>query len=157
MERAGVFYVWVLPVLWAGCAVAQYRFPGDENAFAAVSSIPALWAALFLLAARVPKESIPVLVVLAGVPVMAGIGWVMDRVRVRKIPWAGLYLVTGLAVLYVVLRSFPSREKAISKNGSLGAYILLSANLGLYLSVPLSVVLTCIGRLWRRSVDTHSA
>jgi hypothetical protein len=157
MGRAGVFYIWVLPALWAGCALAQYRFPGDENAFAVVSSIPALWAALFFFAARVPKESIPVLVILAGVPVMAGIGWVMDRVRVRKALWAGLWLAIGLAVLYLMLRSFPSLERAISKNGSLWAYILLSASLGLYLSVPLSMVLTSIARLWRRSINTHSA
>jgi hypothetical protein len=146
MERAPAFFVWVLPILWGACSLAQSKSPGDENGFYVLSSIPAAWIAPFILLGCGSKEAIPVFVVLAGVPVMAGIGWGMDRLRVRKILWAVLYLAGGLAALVLALSSFPSIERAVSANGSLWAYVLLASNLGLYASVALSVILTCIAR-----------
>jgi hypothetical protein len=142
-----VFYVWVLPLVWGVFSLAQSRFPGDEHGFYIVSALPAAWAALFLLLGQVPKETIPTCVFLAGAPVMAGIGWGMDRLRIRKILWAVLYLIGAGAVLSAVLGSFPSIERAVGRNGSLWAYLLLAANVGLYLSAVLSVVATCIARV----------
>jgi hypothetical protein len=146
------FFVWVLPLAWGVSSLAQSRFPGDEHGFYVVSALPAAWAALFLLLGRIPKETIPICVLLAGAPVMAGIGWGMDRLRIRKILWGGLYLIGAGAVLCLVLGSFPSIERAVGKNGSLWANLLLASNMGLYLSVVLSVVATCIARVvtaWR--------
>jgi len=146
MERAPAFFVWVLPILWGACSLAQSKFPGDENGFYVLSWIPAAWIAPFILLGRGSKEAIPVFVVLAGTPVMVGIGWVMDCLRIRKVLWAGLDLAGGLAVLFLTLSSYPSIERAVSTNGSLWAYVLLASNLGLYASVGLSVILTCIAR-----------
>jgi hypothetical protein len=149
MERAGTFFVWLLPLLWVACSAGQWRFPGDEYGFYVVSALPAAWAALFILVGRVPQEMIPICVLLAGVPVMAGIGWVMDRLGVRRVFWAVLCLAAGIAVLGVTLGSFPSLERAIGKNGSLWAYVLLASTLGLYAGVVLSVILNLVARTVR--------
>lgn len=77
---------------------------------------------------------------------MAGIGWVMDRLRIRRVLWAVLYGAGGIAAFCLMLGSYPSIEHAVSKNGSLWAYGLLALNLGLYASIGLSTILTCIVR-----------
>ena len=146
MVRWRIFFVWVLPLLWAVGSAAQSKFPGDEHGFYVTSSLPAAWIGPFILLGRASKEMIPIYVVLGGLPVMAGIGWVMDRLEVRKVIWAILYLVGGITIFFLVLSSFPSMERATGKNGSLWAYVLLASNLGLYASVILSVVARCIAR-----------
>lgn len=161
MARAQTFFVWVLPLWWAACSLAQSKFPGDEYGFFVASSIPAAWMAPFLLLARVSKEAIPIYVVLAGTPVMAGVGWMMDRLQIRRVLWAIFYLAGGIAAFCLVLGSYVSLEQAVGKNGSLWAYVLLAFSLGLYASVVLSVIVTLIARAARWSVtiakDARSA
>ncbi len=147
MERAPRFFVWVLPILWGACSLAQSRVPGDEYGFYVVSSLPAVWIAPLLLLGHVSFEAMVVPVLLAGAPVLAGLGWVMDRLQVGKVLWVVLDLGGGLAVLFLTLHSFPRLERAVGKNGSLGAYLVLSACVGLYLSVILSIVLTSLARV----------
>jgi len=151
MERTQRFLVWVLPLLWGACSLAQWGSPGDEYGFYALSALPAAWLAPLLFLGRVSQGAIPIFVLLAGVPVMAGTGWVMDRLRIRRDLWVALCLVGGIAAFCVVLSSYPSLERAIGKNGSLWAYVLLASNLGLYAGVGLSVILTCIARAVRWS------
>ncbi len=129
--------------------MVQSRVPGDEYGFYVVSSLPAAWIAPLLLLGHVSFEAMVVPVIVAGVPVMAGLGWVMDRLQVHKALWATLDLGAGLAALFLALRSFPSPERAVAKNGSFGAYLVLSVCVGLYLSVILSLVLTCVARMVR--------
>jgi len=154
MERTGTFFVWLLPVLWGAGSAAQWWSPGDENGFYILSSLPAAWFAPVIFLGRLPREMTPVLVVLAGTPVVAGLGWGMDCLRIRKTLWAVLYLAGGIAMLYVALRNFPNLTVAVRINGPLWGHVLLAANLGLYLSVTFSVALTCVARVgrWSRGV-----
>ncbi|MCU0916179.1 MAG: hypothetical protein MUC88_16695 [Planctomycetes bacterium] len=154
MERAGAFFVWMLPVLWGAGSVAQWWSPGDENGFYILSSLPAAWVAPVIFLGHPPREMTPVLVVLAGAPVMAGLGWGMDCLRIRKAVWAVLYLAGGIAMLYVTLRTCPNLTVAVRINGPLWGHVLLAANVGLYQSIVFSVALTCVVRAgrWSRGV-----
>ncbi len=153
-----IFFVWILPLLWAACSLVQSQSPGDENGFYVVSSLPAAWMAPFLLLGHASKEMIPIYVVLAGLPIMVGVGWVMDRLEIRKVVWAIVYLVAGITIFFLVVGSFPSLERAIGKNGSLWAYVVLASNLGLYASVILSVILNRVerGMRWLAAVSKEA-
>jgi hypothetical protein len=98
-------------------------------------------------------------IVLAGAPLVALVGLAMDWARVRKSLWGALWLVTGIAVFCVVFFSFPSMDRAIRKNGSFPAYVLLGATVGLYAASLLSLVFTLARRIAKRprphQADTH--
>ncbi len=70
MERTQRPFVWVLPLLWGACSLAQWGSPGDEYGFYALSALPAMWLAPLLFLGRVSQGAIPIFVLLAGVPVM---------------------------------------------------------------------------------------
>lgn len=144
-----VSFVWMLPAFWAACSLLQHRVPGDEYGFYAVSAIPGLWSLPFVFRS-VSIHNVAPYVVLAGVPLVAAVGLAMDRVRVHKALWTVLWLVTAVVVLCVVLLSFPSIDRAIRKNGSLSAYVLLAATVGLYGASILSLVFTLGWRMVER-------
>lgn len=148
MDRRQIFFIWVLPLLWAVGSLMQSGAAGDENGFYVLSSLPAAWIARFVFAGRerVPEETLPVLVVLAGLPIMAAIGWVMDHLHVRRRLWAIVYLVGAASILTLALAGYGRIERAISKNGSLRAYVLLASSLGLFLSVFLATLLSGVAR-----------
>ena len=141
-----MFFVWILPLLWGAGSLAQHRFPGDENAFYIVSSIPGMWVLLFALAGGGSVQRMAICVVISGAPIMAGIGLAMDRFCIRKSLWAVLWFAGAAVVFYWTLHSGSGVERGINRNGSWWAYIFLSANVGLYLSMILSPVLTCTVR-----------
>lgn len=141
------FYLWLVPLIWAVGTTAQHRFPGDENALYILSAIPGLWIAPIFMLAHVSKEAIPFCVALAGLPVMVLVGWMLERLGVSKLLWAFLLVSLSVAICRLTIASYPSIERAIGANGSLWAYRLLGVNLGLYLSVPLSIIATAVIRL----------
>jgi hypothetical protein len=138
-RRMRLSFVWMLPACWAACSLLQHACPGDEYGFYALSALPGMWIAPFAFRS-VSMEHVGPCIALAGVPPLALIGLAMDRVRVRKRRWGALWLVTGLVVFGAVLFSFPSIDRAIRKNGSLMAYMLLGATAGLYAACLLSLV-----------------
>ena len=70
--------------------------------------------------------------------------------------WFVLYITLAAVALVVMIGSYPSIEKALSKNGSLWAYIFGSLNLGLYASVILSAIITLIVKLVeKKKVRSH--
>ena len=69
---------------------------------------------------------------------MAVIGFLMDRVRIRKTIWAILFVVAALVAFVMSIKSYPTIERALSKNGSWWAYIFFSVNVGLYFGILLS-------------------
>jgi hypothetical protein len=89
-------------------------------------------------------------IALAGAPLVALVGLAMDWVRVRKRLWGILWLGVGIAVFCAVLFSFPSIDRAIRKNGSIMAYVLLGVTVGLYAASLLSLVGTGAWRIAKR-------
>jgi uncharacterized membrane protein len=70
--------------------------------------------------------------------------------------WFVLYITLAAVILAITINSYPSIERALSKNGSWWAYILGSLNLGLYASVILSVIITLIVKLFeKKKIRSH--
>jgi hypothetical protein len=148
-RRMRMSFVWILPACWAACSLLQHRFPGDEYCFYALAALPGMWISPFVLRS-IPPEQVGPYIALAGAPLLAVLGLAMDWVRVRKRLWGILWLGVGIAVFCAVLFSFPSIDRAIRKNGSIMAYVLLGVTVGLYAASLLSLVGTGAWRIAKR-------
>jgi hypothetical protein len=80
---------------------------------------------------------------------MAVFGFLLDRLPVSRRLWGLLYISASIGLFAWGLSSYPSLKAAIAKNGSISAYAFCAANLGLYLSVLLFLVVGTILWLWR--------
>jgi MFS family permease len=147
------FFVWLLPLLCGICSYIHHSYPGDENGMWLLGSAPGLWIAPRVFLSGASKAAAAAGIAVALAVVMLAIGWTMDRFRVRKVLWAIVFAVCALGVLALSILGFPSIERALSKNGSWWAYILLSINVGVYLSVVVSAVLTFFTRRWQRRTE----
>jgi len=146
-----LFYFWVLPVLYALTAIVSLRHPGDEYGLFIISALPGFWATFLQKALGVgnaPGQILPPLI-LAGAITMAIPGWILDKLRVSRLVWPGIYLVGGVALAAAAILSYPSYERAMGKNGSLTAYLMSSLNLSLYLTCVAAIVCNLVVRLWR--------
>ena len=88
--------------------------------------------------------------------VMLIMGFILAKLRVKMKLWFVLYITLAAVILAITINSYPSIEKAMSKNGSWWAYIFGSLNLGLYASVILSVIITLIVKLFeKKKIRSH--
>jgi hypothetical protein len=132
-------FIITIPVLWATICTASFQYPGDEYGLWAIGALPGLWVPLLV------HEGSPLsglwLILAGGIPVMAGMGAILDRLRA---PWLAAYafwVIVAGCVCAAAIGSFPSWTMAIAKNGSFQAYALSSLNLGLaFAGVGLIVV-----------------
>jgi len=69
---------------------------------------------------------------------MAGVGFLMDRLQIRKAMWAVLFVGSALVIFVAEIKSYPTIQHALSKHGSWWAYVFFSVNMGLYLAILLS-------------------
>lgn len=96
-----------------------------------------------------------------GIIVMLIMGFILDKLRVKMKLWIVLYITLAALILVITISSYPSIEKALSKNGSWWAYMFGSLNLGLYASVILSAIITLMVQLFKmkniRSLKTEQA
>jgi hypothetical protein len=155
-------YVWLLPSLWSICSLLSFRFPGDEYGIYAVSSMAGTWAVfLFNIQGDIHKFAFRGTITTAGIIVMLIVGFILDKLRVKLKLWLVLYITLAALILVMTISSYPSIEKALSKNGSWWAYMFGSLNLGLYASVILSVIITLMVKLFKmkniRSLKTEQA
>jgi hypothetical protein len=74
------------------------------------------------------------LAIAGGAPIIALAGWCMDRVRVRWWVWLPLWLALAATICITSILDYPSYQRAISKNGSLQAYVLFGSNFSLMLT-----------------------
>jgi len=149
MKNRFPFYSWLLPLIWGVCSYLHHYYPGDENAMWLLSSIAGMWIAPFAFLGGASKAAIAAGIAVAGALVIAPIGFAMDFFHIRKLLWVILFLTCSLTVFVAAIMSFPSIERAINKNGSMWAYILFSINIGIYISIILSAVLTVIVKISR--------
>jgi hypothetical protein len=104
----------------------------------AIASIAGSWIAFIISFGDIHNPVIPISIALTGAIVMALIGFLMDQVRIRKAIWAILFVVAALVIFVISIKSYPSIERALSKNGSWWSYIFFSVNVGLYFGILLS-------------------
>jgi hypothetical protein len=126
------FYLVVLPLLWGVIDFVNFYYPGDEYGGWAGSSLPGLWGAYFSLG-NSPSDALPPVLV-AGVLVTVAFGWFMDWLRVPWSAWYAVWLVAAGLLFCWSVSFYPTWDRAISKNGSIQAYILPALNLGLMFS-----------------------
>lgn len=142
------FFIWLAPTLYTFCAFGSWRHPGDEYGMLLVTFLPAFWLAPFLESGHV-SEVIYVLIAAGALPVTI-VGFVLDRMAVWRRAWAVCYLATVAGLVPWSLSGYESLERAISKNGSIQAYVYSAANLGLYASLLLFLVIGIIVGAYRR-------
>jgi hypothetical protein len=147
-------YVGAFPTAWFVAARYSVHHPGDEYGMAIVGLLPLCgWAARWIGHHGEPMTAISIFS-LAGLVPAVMYGWAMDRARVKW--WIFLPLVTiGIVGLTVwALSSYESYQRAMSKNGSLTAYISASALLTLPLAAILSTLIAVGVNWWHRSRET---
>lgn len=135
-----VFYILTLPIVWAIATVVSYFHPGDEYGMFVFSSIAGAWVCFTMRNIGHLRDVLWIIIV-AGVAVLAVLGLLMDRLRVPKRVWGALFVLGFSLVLATSLLQFPSLDRAVSKNGSITAYIAAACNVGLYLSITLALII----------------
>lgn len=143
------FYVWVLPLVWTACSALAYHHPGDEYALWIIGSAAGFWGALILTGEN-DISIIRIGVIGAGLVTTAVAGWILDRLRVSRLVWPWVYLAAAAFLCVSSVTSYESYQRAMSKNGSLTAYILFSLNLSLYLTCLSAISWNVLTRVWRR-------
>jgi hypothetical protein len=113
-----------------------------------ISSAPGVWLNPLVFLGKPSKAILPVYIALGLAAFMALIGLAMDRFHIRKTLWIIVFPVCAFIVFALSILSFPSIERALNKNGSWWAYICFSCNIGIYLAIILSCIVTVIVRGW---------
>jgi hypothetical protein len=142
-------FVWLAPLLWTTVAWFNFQHPGDEYGGFAAGSLAGLWIVILFDVGGSPANMLP-LILGAGAVTVAIAGLVLDKLRAPPAPWLALLVVFAVGLCLWELQSYPSMEKAISKNGSYAAYVLPGVNLGLYAATIATAIGTAAYRLWRR-------
>lgn len=141
------FYRLMLPICWLLAAWVSWHHPGDEYGLFIGSALPASWIMPFVSVSH-PRDILPPVFAAAPVTMALG-GWSLDRIRVRPLLLASMWACGVIVLVLWALWEYPSYQRAMSKNGSLTAYVSAAANLSLYLSAASSFMVTgltrCIG------------
>jgi hypothetical protein len=91
-------------------------------------------------------------ITVTGAIIMSLAGLVLSLLRAKIKLWLILYIAAAVLFFAVALSGYPSIERALSKNGSLWAYIFSSLNMGLYASVVLCGIVSGIVQIQRRKL-----
>ncbi len=141
-----MFFVWCVPTLWAVCSLVQWEFPGDELIHYGLASLPGIWVLLLVDVDPLPDPWFRVWILSAGVLVMGGLGWAMDRLHLTKRQWL---MTAGVAVLTVATAiAFLAESSARGLKATENQMVILP------LALQISVVLSLLGKggswCWRR-------
>jgi hypothetical protein len=147
MGKNPTFFTLLLPLIWGVCSFISYYFPGDEYALYFFSSIVGTWIAFLIDIGDIHQPLVPLSIAVTGATILSCVGFLMDRLRVERILWASWLVLFSVVIFFDSIHMYPDLNKALSKNGSVWAYILFSINMGLYISVVLSVAFTGLRKL----------
>lgn len=118
------FYLLGVPLGWAGVSLLHFRWPGDEYAMWAISSMAGVWVLLFAPnVGDIHQWWVRGAVALVGFLVMGGAGWLVYWLKVRVRIWLAVWLSSVVGWLGFMLMQYPSIERALAKNGSWAAYL----------------------------------
>ncbi|MCF7955911.1 MAG: hypothetical protein K9M75_08935 [Phycisphaerae bacterium] len=134
-------YVWLLPFVWGACSLLSLQFPGDEYALYAISSMAGTWIAFVINLQGHPNDAVFWLsITITGMSVMALLGLWLKFIKLKPWVWLCIYIIAAIIICITTIFSYPSLEKALSKNGSYWAYIFSSLNMAMYASVILGSI-----------------
>jgi hypothetical protein len=144
-------FLWLLPLLWALVMVGARIHRGDEYGKFLIAALPA-WPLGLLFRELVPwRTTMLVDAWICGIPLLALIGWGMDRARASLGLFLATWLVLAAVMAFAGVREHATLGKAISKNGSLWAYVFS----GLGFMAPVAAFLALVLALMRRGLDGH--
>lgn len=142
------FFIWFLPLLWTATVLPATKYSGDEYGMLFVGAMAGTWY-LMVFGDSGDFWTTIAKVIVVGVVVLALFGWLMDAVRVPRRAWWLPWPLLAVIICIATIRSYPSYERAIAKNGSLQTYVLFSMNYSLYLTVLGLLVITPLAG-WNR-------
>ncbi len=142
------FYLYALPLIWLLTSIVSYYHPGDEYALYVYSSYIGVWIYYIFQAPDTNSFLFPALISLTGTIVMIIPALFLHKLKIRKSLWAVLFALCTISIFLFLITRYPSVAKALSKNGSLWAYIAASTNIGLYFSVILSIIMMGIEKIY---------
>jgi len=151
MKQNQRFFVWLLPILWAGCSIGQYLYPGDDYFMYAYGSIAGTWIAFVIDVGDPKNPAIPISIALVGAAVMASAGLLMDRAGASRRVWWIVFGVSACALFGALIMPPGALDRAGSKNVALLTYAFFSVNIGIYLSLLITLAGAGILRLRKRS------
>jgi hypothetical protein len=120
-------------MLWTATVLPATKYSGDEYGMLFVGAIAGTWVLMLFGDFGGFWTSVAVVIAL-GVFILALLGWAMDAVRVPRRAWWLPWPILAAIICVWTICSYPSYERAISKNGSLQTYVLFSMNFALYLT-----------------------
>lgn len=144
------FYLYVLPLIWLLTSIVSYYHHGNEYALYFFSCYAGFWIYYIFQAPDTNSFLFPALVSLTGTIVMIIPALLLFKLKTRKLLWAALFALCAIGIFLFSITRYPSIEKALSKNGSWWAYIAASINIGLYLSIILSITIAGIKKLYNQ-------
>ncbi len=149
VRRRRWFYVWMLPLVWTLASFAGVYYPGDEYGLWCIGSLAGIWI-IFVVENLDRGWRLLPCVLAVGALSVALVGLLLDLLRTPRRWWLILWPVTALAICTASIASFPSYQRAMSKNGSLQAYVFFSMNAGLYVTCAILLLVMPVWRLLHR-------
>lgn len=143
------FFIWLLPLAWALTSFAAVHRPGDEYGLWGAGALAGIWIVPLLGHAGSVWSLLP-LVLAAGMATLAIVGALLDRLRTPRLGWMLAWAAAATAFCGLTIAAYPSYDRAISRNGSLLAYLLFASNMGLYAACGLMLLIMPVWRLLRR-------
>ena len=139
-------FVWLVPAMWVPVTVLSFFHSGDEHALFGLGAIAGTWIGFLRRFDSIGHGFVAAL--LCGIVTLGFLGFVMDRLRVSKRLFFGLFVVGVCALFMTCLGSYVSIAKMVAKHGSVLAVILFDCNGSIYISVVLSIIAAAIRRCW---------
>lgn len=139
---------WVLPLWFAAGSVGGTLWPGHGWQLFAIGALPGVWFA-FLVGAGSGAWSWLLPTLLVGVPIVALLGVLLDRLAIDWRLWGIATGAFAAVAGYVLLQSHGDLDVAIAHHGSFAAYFFCALQLGSY-GATLLLLAVGAGRAARR-------
>jgi len=140
---------WLVPALWLANSYVSSEHPGDEYGMFFVGALAGSWLVMIFGDAGTVQQAM-FRVILIGTVVMAVMGLLLTLLRASRVLWIATLVLVAAAIVTQSLLSYPSLQRAISKNGSITAYVCLGVNFGSYVATVVSLLVAIPMRLLER-------
>lgn len=148
-RKRGWLLAWFIPALWLANSYISSNHPGDEYGLFFIGAFAGTWW-LIVFGDDGSMGSIMIRVQVIGTVVMALLAILLVLLRASRRLWGVLLLMVATAVCATSLLSYPSLQRAVSKNGSITAYVCFSINFGMYIATIVTLIIAGILRLIER-------
>ncbi|MCA8951267.1 MAG: hypothetical protein KDE27_17300 [Planctomycetes bacterium] len=132
-------FVWLLPLWFAIGSVLGSMVAGHNGQLFFVGALAGIWASALVEPGEASLGLAQAL--LGGVPLLALLGWLLDRLRAELWLWGAAAGLTTALAGYFLIQGHADFEAAIAYHGSLFAYLVCALQLGSYGATLIVLVL----------------